>query len=107
MKPVKTKAQLRQEIDSQIDAFLSKGGEVLECQPGQSGRHDNSNPFSQAPNLLRSNQQRTPLTDEIQAIESRRKKPKAKTPPTHKHRRRETKALITDDFGEPLRWITK
>lgn len=107
MKPVKTKAELRAEIDSQVDAFLAHGGKVATFDPGQSGRTDNS-PLARPPQLERSEQSRTPVLSEIQAIEARRQKPARPARKSGERKRRsqeDKKALLTDDFGEPLRWI--
>lgn len=105
MKPVKTKAQIRAEINSQIGDYLAKGGSVAQCRPGESGRQDNS-PLAKPPQLERSDQTRTPVLSEIRAIEARRQKPRLGKKPG-KREPAEKKSLITDDFGEPLRWITE
>ncbi|NIB39239.1 hypothetical protein HBA55_06555 [Pseudomaricurvus alkylphenolicus] len=102
MKPVKTKAQIRAEIDAQVNSYLAKGGRVDTREPGESGRSLNA-PLPSAPLIERNAQSRTPVLAEIKAIEARRHPVK-----THKPKRRryeERKKLVTDDFGEPLRWI--
>lgn len=103
MKPIKTKAQLRAEINAQIGEFLSQGGAVDQRPRGESGRHSNI-PLKKPPHFEPNTQERTPVLSEIQAIEARRNKPKMEK----KVQRRvaaEKKALLVDDFGEPLRWI--
>ena len=105
MKPVKTKAQIRAEIDAQVSDYLSRGGHVAQCRPGESGRESNY-PLSKPPQLERSEQTRTPVISEIRAIEARRNKARQERKPV-KPRNKEKKSLITDDFGEPLRWITE
>ncbi len=99
IKPVKSKAQERQEIEQQTMQFLQSGGEIQEVQQGVSGHEIGHYPtpvtFSQQA------QPRTLLVDEVKAIEERkhsRQKPvkPAKKPPQ--------KILLKDDFGEPLRW---
>lgn len=107
MKPIKTKAQIRAEIDHQVDDFLAKGGAVSQFRQGESGRENNSQ-LAKPPHLERNEQTRTPVMSEIKAIEARRQKPKTTT--VKKTRRRngeEKKALLVDDFGEPLRWVPK
>lgn len=99
VKAPKSKAQERLEIESQVDDFLRQGGKVESVQTGVSGKELGARlpPATfQQPKMTR-----TPLVDEIRAIEARRKlrntpkRPKPKSP---------RKVLITDDFGEPLRW---
>lgn len=97
MKPLPTKAQVRQELERQIEQYLREGGNVKEVPRGQSGLNDNVNPFSQY-SLERPAQDRTPLNDVIKTMEERKQ---AKRPT----KKRPKKRLITDDFGEPLRWV--
>ncbi|GAB3097319.1 hypothetical protein G8770_15760 [Aestuariicella hydrocarbonica] len=104
MKPLKTKAQIRQEIDDQVRKFLSHGGSVDEFKAGESGREVNS-PLPKSPHIERNSQTRTPVLSEIQAIEARRQKPKRV--PTRHHNNQSRKTLLTDDFGEPLRWVSE
>ncbi|MYM64270.1 hypothetical protein [Pseudomaricurvus sp. HS19] len=107
IKPVKTKAQIREEIENQIQAYLDLGGEVARFQPGHSGR-DSNEPLPKPPHIERNPepQARTPVLSEIQAIEARRQRKKA-VPNRRRRRDSEKKTLLTDDFGEPLRWITE
>lgn len=99
MKPLPTKAQLRAELERQVQDYLQTGGQVKDIPRGQSGQVDNRNLFGslgQSP----PRQERTPVDDVVQALEARKhphnnvKKPK-----------RPRKKLLTDDFGEPLRWV--
>jgi hypothetical protein len=105
VKAVKSKAQERLEIESQIKYFLHHGGKVESVKPGVSGWDNGSanraaQKFSSTSSQARK-EDRTPLLEQIRAIEARRnplaasKSPKRKCP----HR-----VLIKDDFGEPLRW---
>jgi len=103
MKPTKTKSQIRAEIDAQIDSFLSSGGAVHEFDRGISGRQLNE-PLPKSPHIESNQQTRTPVLSEIQAIEARKHPPKK---PPARRRQQDQKVLITDDFGEPLRWVSK
>lgn len=101
MKPMKSKAQERREIQQQIDAYLQRGGAVESVAAGVSGREAGSYKlpqvsFSQAPAT------RTPLVEEIRAIEARRRQSRSPAPRMAPPRPR--RVLIRDDFGEPLRW---
>lgn len=97
MKPLPTKADVRNELQKQIDEYLNTGGAVQSIPRGISGRIDNINPFTQR-SIDPKSQTRTPLTHVIKSMEERKQ---AKPP----FKKRPKKRLITDDFGEPLRWV--
>lgn len=99
---VKTKKEIRQELDAEINQFLTQGGAIKDIERGASGKEFGANINNAIP-LNNEKQTRTPLTDEVQALEERKKShlqtPK-KTPPA-----RPKKRIIYDDFGEPLREV--
>lgn len=100
MKRPPTKQQLRSQLDKQIQQYLQEGGVVEDVPRGQSGFQDNSNLFAQ----LGDNppkQTRTPLDNVVKTLEARKKQ----VHPNVRRHKRPRKKLITDDFGEPLRWI--
>mgnify|MGYP000190879768 FL=1 len=101
MKPLKTKAQARRELEQQMLEFLHSGGEVENFAMGDSGREVTTSPpipvSFEGPKV-----ERTPVVDVVSAIEARRGK-KGK-PATQTRPRKPRKALILDDFGQPLRW---
>lgn len=100
--PPVSKAELRRELDRQLDAFLREGGQVHEIPRGISGRNPVDGPIPNAPFV--GSGERNPreyLTEVIAGIEARRK-PVA--PPKTTTRRRRKK-YIYDDFGEPIRWV--
>jgi len=101
MKPIKTKREIRQELDQQINEFLNHGGAVKEVPRGLSGRENGNAPLVSIFEG-QGTENRTPLPDVVAAIEARRK-PQA---PIHKSLRkpRPRKKVILDDFGQPLRW---
>jgi len=99
MKPTKTKAQIRAELDAQMGNFLSDGGAIQQHVRGESGRQANE-PLH--PTIERNPQERTPVLDEIKAIEARRH---SKSMPLKRNKNGPQKTLIMDDFGEPLRWV--
>lgn len=101
MKPTKTKAQIRAEIDAQVNQYLAAGGEVNQIASGISGNTDNTNLFTTSA-TFEPKQERTPVTDVIKQVEERRKH---KPAPPLKRAGRPRKKLITDDFGEPIRWV--
>ncbi|MFT5084728.1 MAG: hypothetical protein ACI9Y1_002784 [Lentisphaeria bacterium] len=100
IKPTKTKAETRAEISSQIDNYLQSGGEVNCVQTGISGRYDNTNLFSHSTSF-EPKKERTPVTDVIRDMDERKQakhRTTLKTPGPKKK-------LLTDDFGEPVRWV--
>lgn len=102
LKPPVSKAELRDELESQVDAFLRNGGQVSEIPRGVSGRDTADGPLpSSAFAGDEPREGRTYVNDVIAAIEARRKPPLAARPKP----RRPRKKIIYDDFGEPLRWV--
>lgn len=101
MKPVKTKAQIRDEINSQIASYLNQGGEVNAVPRGISGREPTIHPPLPI-SFDKDQQSRTPVTEVISAIEERRQQ--KGQPKTLRRRNQPRKKLIYDDFGQPLRW---
>ncbi len=99
---VKTKQEIRQELEAEIQKFLSKGGSIQDIERGASGKELGANLNNSIP-LSGEKQTRTPLTDEVQALDERKKQknqpPKKPEPPKPKKR------IIYDDFGDPLREV--
>lgn len=100
MKPIKTKAQIREELSQEVDAFLAKGGSVNNIPSGVSGNDTNENLFSRSTSF-EPKKDRTPVNDVIKELDERKK---GKDPSKPKNSRPKRK-LITDDFGEPVRWV--
>jgi hypothetical protein len=97
-----TKREIRQQMNNEVDQYLTKGGEVREFQRGESGLvngkiDDRSSGFEQA------KQQRTPLLDELKAVDDRKKPANVTSIKSNRPR----KKIIYDDFGEAVReiWI--
>lgn len=97
----KTKAQIRDELERQVDSYLNSGGEVKKIPNGISGRDSNINIFSQVTHF-EPKKERTSLNDIVKEIEARKK---SKTMKLKKISKAPRKKLITDDFGEPIRWV--
>jgi hypothetical protein len=102
MKTLPTKAQIRREIEQQMQDYLARGGKVVSVAQGVSGRADalaqNHRPFVEP-----SREGRTPVSDVVATIEARKKTKPTSTPTNRPNRPR--KKMLYDDFGEPLRWI--
>ena len=102
MKPVKTKRELRAELDQQLAEYLRSGGKVKEVPRGASGRIDPKGPLTPLFTPRSSDDAlagRTPLNHVVATLEARRKGP-VKPP----RKKRPQKRVILDDFGQPLRW---
>lgn len=99
IKPTKTRRQLHQEMEQQVQEFLHKGGHVNEVPRGLSGRLDANGPLI---SIFDGNSQedRTPLPEVVAAIEARKKPQLAQK----LKKTRPRKKVILDDFGQPLRW---
>lgn len=99
--PKKSKREIRDELNQQIQDFLERGGAVNECERGLSGREINQ-PLP-VPPIEKNLETRTPVNEVVAAVEAR-KQPASKKPKTTKNTSPK-KILVTDDFGEPVRWV--
>jgi len=98
---IPTKADLRDELQRQIDAFTCQGGTIQQVDKGVTGRESPQaslkTPLFNEPKI-----NRTPLTEVIAAIDSRRLL-KSNAKKTDKVTSKEK--IIYDDFGEPVRKV--
>jgi len=99
---VKTKKEIRQELDDEINAFLTGGGEIKDVERGASGKEFGANLNNNIP-LNEGKKTRTLLVDEIKALDER--KQNKTNHGTNKTPRQPKKKIIYDDFGEPIREI--
>ncbi len=96
-----TKREIRQQMDSEVEQFLNKGGAVNEYERGMSGLI-NGKLDERSTGFQQGKQERTPLTDALNAVDERKKsalKSNSNKPIRPK------KKIIYDDFGEPVREI--
>ncbi len=107
MKKIPTKADLRDELQRQIDQFTCKGGKIEQIDKGVTGRESPhaslKTPLFNEPKIAR-----TPLTDVIAALDARSKSKSAlkkTSKPKEKEKEKEKEKIIYDDFGEPLRKV--
>ena len=100
MKPIKTKRQLRDELNQQVKDYLQEGGAVNNVPQGVSGRENSQSPLVSIFDGA-SSEDRTPVPEVVAAIEARKNPQSA---PKHPRKTRPRKKLILDDFGQPLRW---
>lgn len=100
-----TKAELRNQLQAEVSVFLKNGGSIKQVDMGETGLIDGKysslkSNFDKAPA-----QTRTPIHGLLATIDGRRKA--VKQPVPSKTKKRATKKIIYDDFGEPVRtvWI--
>ncbi|MDI3326013.1 hypothetical protein QKW35_16660 [Pontibacterium granulatum] len=105
MKRRQTKAEIRAELERQVQSFIDKGGEIQQVEMGESGLEDGKYDPRRF-GFESSVQSRTPLNGLLATIDSRRKSPKPDAS-MKKVRTQPRQKVIYDDFGEPLRkvWV--
>lgn len=109
MKRPVSKADMRAELQKEIEQFLQQGGHVENIPQGKSGKDPGDAPlFLNRRLFIEPRGDRTPIPEVVAAIDARRKMkprrgPQRKRSRTPKPRRK----VIYDDFGEPLRkvWV--
>ena len=109
MKPPVSKADLRAELEREIERFMQQGGQVETIPAGISGKDPGDPPlFLNRRLFIEPRGSRTLLPEVVAAIEARRRLKPARGPqPKRKRLPRPRRKLIYDDFGEPLRrvWV--
>lgn len=102
MKPLPTKAQIRDEMEQQRLDFLAGGGKIVNIEQGVSGRLDGAS-LNPRPFIEHNRDSRTPVSDVVANIEARKKSKSATS--TNRLSKQPRKKMLYDDFGEPLRWV--
>ena len=104
-----SKAELREELQDEIDRFLRRGGQVQEIPRGVSGREPGDGPLLPGRRLfIEPREPRTQIPEVIAAIDARRQSSPRRDPARkRKARSSPRRKVIYDDFGEPLRevWV--
>lgn len=104
MKVPPTKAELRAQLEQEMQRFMREGGEIRRVPTGISGREPQAPPLRGTTELFtQPRAERTPIPEVIAALEARRK-PASR--PRHTQRaHRPRRKMLYDDFGEPLRLV--
>ena len=107
-KPV-SKAEIREELERQMERFLNRGGQVENVPRGLSGKDPGDPPtFLNRRLFIEPKTSRTLVPEVVAALEARRQE-RFKRKPTRKRSRmpKPRRKVIYDDFGEPLRkvWV--
>ena len=98
----KTKAEIRAELQKEVQDFLSSGGEVKQIPRGQSGV-PNGGLIRPVFNDGKPREERTPGSDVLKDIDARRLA--KEHPKLLKKARKPQRKIIYDDFGEPIREV--
>lgn len=105
-KPI-SKAEIRAELEREVERFLTRGGEVERIPRGLSGKDPGDPPlFLNRRLFVEPRTPRTLVPEVVAAIEARRQE-KVRRSPSPKRSRlpKARRKIIYDDFGEPLRKI--
>jgi len=107
-KPV-SKADIRQDLQREVDRFLQGGGEVENIPQGISGKDPGEPPaYLNRRLFIEPRTKRTHVPEVVAAIEARRQQKPQRSPARKRSRLpRPRRKTIYDDFGEPLRkvWV--
>ncbi|MAV76469.1 MAG: hypothetical protein CL691_07610 [Cellvibrionales bacterium] len=102
VKKIPSKADLREELDQQLDTFLDKGKNIAQIPRGVSSRDGATEPLKADTWQMDSKKTEwTFLPEVVDTLEKRRQE----KPNTPVKKSRPKRKLIYDDFGEPLRWV--
>ena len=97
------KADLRNDLDRDIESFLAKGGQIVNVEAGETALESRVAPL-RTPNFNEPRTSRTPLDDVVATLDERRK---AQSKRLHKRglKPQPKKRVIYDDFGEAVRTV--
>ena len=102
VKKIPSKADLREELDQQLDTFLDKGKNIAQIPRGVISRDGATEPLKADTWQMDSKKTEwTFLPEVVDTLEKRRQE----KPNTPVKKSRPKRKLIYDDFGEPLRWV--
>ena len=77
---LKSKREIRHEMEQAIDQYLNKGGKINRVDRGISGYDINQNPSQNTPLNSGAQQTRTLLTETVKRIDQRKQNKKANEP---------------------------
>ena len=100
-----TKADLRSDLNKDIEAFLSEGGQIDRFEPGETALEARIAPL-RTPIFNEPRTERTPLDDVIATLDERRRSKLKRTPARKRSRKPQLrKRVVYDDFGEAIRTV--
>ncbi len=99
------KADLRNDLDRDIERFLARGGRIINVEAGETALESRASPL-RTPIFTEPRTSRTPLDEVVATLDERRKMQLKRTPTPKRGRKpRPRKRVIYDDFGEALRTV--
>jgi hypothetical protein len=104
MKKPPSKADIRRQLEQQVDTYVDQGGKVKQIQRGISGRSDTSAPLRGNTAFSEPRKERTSMHEVVARLEARRR-PNARSKPRPSPRRTPQKVAVYDEFGEIVRWV--
>jgi len=102
-----SKAELRDQLNAEVNQYLQKGGEIEQVEMGESGLVDGRYNHHKTSFDNPGPTERTPVHNLLSTIDSRRKKKASTTAPkkTKEPKKTPQKKVIYDDFGDPIRTV--
>jgi hypothetical protein len=97
------KADLRNDLDRDVESFLAKGGRIVSVEAGETALESRVAPL-RTPIFNEPSTSRTPLDDVVATLDERRKT-QSKRPPKRGFKPQPKKRVIYDDFGEAVRTV--
>ena len=97
------KADLRNDLDRDIEPFLAKGGRIVNIEAGETALESRVAPL-RTPIFNEPRTSRTPLDDVVATLDERRKA-QSKRLPKRGLKPQPKKRVIYDDFGEAVRTV--
>jgi hypothetical protein len=104
MKKPPSKADLRKQLERQVDNYIDHGGAVQKISRGTSGRADADGPLKPGLSYGEPRSERTYVTEVVAALEARRRPSKVK-PARRPQPQQARKVAVYDEFGEIVRWV--
>jgi hypothetical protein len=99
------KADLRNDLDRDIESFLAGGGQIVNVQAGETALESRAAPL-RTPIFNEPRISRTPLDDVVATLDERRKTQlKSAAKPKRPRKTQPRKRVIYDDFGEAVRTV--
>lgn len=99
-----SKQSIRDELRRKTEEFVSRGGEIKQHTPGESGESSSTGKHRAVFIAGEPRQSRTYVNEAVSALDGRKQK-KIASKTVNRSSPRPVKKIIYDDFGEPIREI--
>ncbi|MAS24557.1 MAG: hypothetical protein CMI08_13365 [Oceanospirillaceae bacterium] len=106
MKKHRSKREIREQLDQEVQDFLDHGGSVRQVDRGETGLVDGRY-NDRSLGFEKPREARTPLSDVMKTLDQRKEERRQnnRRPAAPTRAKKPRKKIIYDDFGEPLRVI--